>query len=491
MATVAELLQQYGVTDPSQIGFRYVDIQDPTAGDNVGTATGAEYFNKATGTAIPDMLGNNQFLVVDKATGQVKVQQGWQNEGLSGIYHGFKEIATNPGVQYIASAALLGNLAAGNLGTLGGAAGAGAGTTSAEAAMNALLQEEIASGALGSAAMGGAMGPLTAEQLGASFAADMAAAGYPATAAAAGAGALSGLSASQIANLAKAGVSVAGLLGGGAALSNVGGGSGVSSVGGLSTQGTPMNTPEYYQSLQNYYSSYFPSAPKDVVTPLQQWYSGTFQPSASIPSSPVTIPSNIVAQTSPTAVQALISAINSLKPTITNGTTTASSIDTAAEKANLYNQLIDAGLSDSQVKQAIEANLGPQTPTDWQYLQDAAKVQEISSSTSPVAKAEVYNELISSGTPDTVVRNIVEAVTGPQTDTDWSYLQEIAPAVQQAKEIIAAPGLLSGTAQEKANAYNAMLSSGLSDSAIRNLVEQTLGTQSNTDWQYLQQLASR
>ena len=38
------------------------------------------------------------------------------------------------------------------------------------------------------------------------------------------------------------------------------------------TQGIPTNSPEYYQQLQNYYNSYLPQTPRDVVTPLQQWY---------------------------------------------------------------------------------------------------------------------------------------------------------------------------------------------------------------------------
>ena len=139
--------------DLNNIGFKYVDIPDPTSGEGGGgTATGAVFFDKTTGKEIPDYLGNNRFLVVDRATQKPKIQQGWQNEGLSGIYHGFKDIATNPGVQYIAKAALLGNAAAG----LGAGAGAGAGGygVGAETAMNDLLMQEAASGGLGSLAAG-------------------------------------------------------------------------------------------------------------------------------------------------------------------------------------------------------------------------------------------------------------------------------------------------------------------------------------------------
>lgn len=35
----------------------------------------------------------------------------------------------------------------------------------------------------------------------------------------------------------------------------------------------PVYDPAYYQQLQNYYTGYMPNMPRDVATPLQQWYS--------------------------------------------------------------------------------------------------------------------------------------------------------------------------------------------------------------------------
>lgn len=35
----------------------------------------------------------------------------------------------------------------------------------------------------------------------------------------------------------------------------------------------PVSDPAYYQQIQNYYTGYMPNMPKDVATPLQQWYS--------------------------------------------------------------------------------------------------------------------------------------------------------------------------------------------------------------------------
>lgn len=35
----------------------------------------------------------------------------------------------------------------------------------------------------------------------------------------------------------------------------------------------PVYDPAYYQQIQNYYTGYMPNMPRDVATPLQQWYS--------------------------------------------------------------------------------------------------------------------------------------------------------------------------------------------------------------------------
>ena len=79
------------------------------------------------------------------------------------------------------------------------------------------------------------------------------------------------LTSGQVSNLIRAGV---GLLGTGAAVGAVSGGNNMSMQ--TPTQGIPTNSPEYYQQLQNYYNSYLPQTPRDVVTPLQQWYNSSY-----------------------------------------------------------------------------------------------------------------------------------------------------------------------------------------------------------------------
>ena len=75
----------------------------------------------------------------------------------------------------------------------------------------------------------------------------------------------------QIGNIIKGGI---GLLGAGAAANVVN--QGTNTPLQAPTQGMPEYTPEYYQQLQQYYNSYLPQTPRDVVTPLQQWYNSSY-----------------------------------------------------------------------------------------------------------------------------------------------------------------------------------------------------------------------
>jgi hypothetical protein len=137
-------------------------------------------------------------------------------------------------------------------------------------------------GALSGSLFGGAG---AAANAGTTFAGEaLADAGLLAGGGAAAGAAASGLTAAQIANLARAGISVAGLLGAGNAVSNMGGGN-------TSTTATPITysgggaggySPEYFSQLQSNYNSLMPNVPRDVASPLQNWYSTEFNPGASI-----------------------------------------------------------------------------------------------------------------------------------------------------------------------------------------------------------------
>jgi len=90
----------------------------------------------------------------------------------------------------------------------------------------------------------------------------------------AGASALASLTPTQIANLAKAGISIAGLVGAGNAISNAGGGTTTAAGVSIPTQGTPQYNADYFSRVQGAYNQALPGMPRDVVSNLAAWYGG-------------------------------------------------------------------------------------------------------------------------------------------------------------------------------------------------------------------------
>jgi hypothetical protein len=148
---------------------------------------------------------------------------------------------------------------AGYAGLLGGGAAGAAGLTASELAAADM-------------ALGGVGGTLGAEAL------------ASAATAGAGASALSSLTPTQIANLARAGINVAGLLGATNAITNMGGGGNTSTATPVTYSGGGAGgySPEYFSQLQSNYNSLMPNVPRDVASPLQNWYSTEFNPGASV-----------------------------------------------------------------------------------------------------------------------------------------------------------------------------------------------------------------
>jgi hypothetical protein len=44
----------------------------------------------------------------------------------------------------------------------------------------------------------------------------------------------------------------------------------------IPTQGVPLNTADYYRAIQQNYNRLLPAVPRDVATPLAQWYNSTY-----------------------------------------------------------------------------------------------------------------------------------------------------------------------------------------------------------------------
>lgn len=72
---------------------------------------------------------------------------------------------------------------------------------------------------------------------------------------------------------------IGGLAAGGAAARGAGTGFGVGTLPPSDTMlgsTTPQFGPDYYAAVQRYYNAYMPQTPRDVATPLQQWYENKF-----------------------------------------------------------------------------------------------------------------------------------------------------------------------------------------------------------------------
>ncbi len=83
-----------------------------------------------------------------------------------------------------------------------------------------------------------------------------------------------GLTDAQMLALLKGGLGLFGGLGGAAALS--GGGGGTTTMGGMPTQLPPMYTDDYFTRVQQNYNQLLPAVPRDVATPLRDWYTSQY-----------------------------------------------------------------------------------------------------------------------------------------------------------------------------------------------------------------------
>jgi hypothetical protein len=63
-----------------------------------------------------------------------------------------------------------------------------------------------------------------------------------------------------------------GLLGGLGGASLIGGGGGTTNIGGIPTQGMPSYNDDYFTKVQQNYNRILPAVPRDVASPLRDWY---------------------------------------------------------------------------------------------------------------------------------------------------------------------------------------------------------------------------
>lgn len=453
-ADMAKILSQAGITDLSQFGVKQEVI--PAMSGEWGSTpeqTINKYYNKATGQEIGNTYGERQ---QGNFWGGTYTGSGNTGYGVTFDAKGNPQFYTQG-----ASSSDLNKDTLIPLLAMGGIAlGAGG------------VLDGLFSGGGAEAAGAGAAGAgdvWAAEMAGAAPAAEVAAASGTG-------GLLSSLTPAQIANLAKAGISIAGLVGTTKALSNTGGSSGSSATpaGSLPTQGMPGYGVDYYSQLQNYYNKYLPGQPEDVTSKLASWYG-------------VTAPTTVDKNTAATALKTA-SLFGGLTPDNVSQIKGLQSTD----KASIYNDLINSGVSDAKARSLVEANMGAQTNTDWDYLQSLAASQSLQGGKmSPIAvqtvkdltpaeKAVSYTDLLKAGLTDAQAQNIVNTQMGTQTPEDWKYLQNLA-GVQQISS--------STDPSVKVREYKDLLAQGYTDAQARGLVENAVGKQTDTDWNYLKMLA--
>jgi hypothetical protein len=244
-----------------------------------GTAAGLTGGNVLTGALTGGLLGYGGATIADALSTPTVDASGTGGSKMLD----YSAPTSTGGLGLQGTAAMDGTLSSGLAAPASGSLGGGLGLTASSAANLAAMGG--AQGLVANAAGGGTLsaaginsGLLTADNLAKTLAGG-------GTAAATLTDTLKNLTPSQVASLAKAGISVAGLLASGAAVAGIGGGSGGTGMltpqdrSGISS-GSAQYSPEYYQAIQAKYNQMMPQQPRDVTTDLKSWYETKYAPTA-------------------------------------------------------------------------------------------------------------------------------------------------------------------------------------------------------------------
>ena len=97
---------------------------------------------------------------------------------------------------------------------------------------------------------------------------------------------------------------------------------------------------------------------------------------------------------------------------------------TQADKANAYRSAIQNGFGDQQIYNQATGLFGQQSPQSWGYLQGSAMGMTPGlSQGSEQDKIKFYQDARNQGFNDQTIRNAANQMTGNQSQSDWSYLQ--------------------------------------------------------------------
>lgn len=111
---------------------------------------------------------------------------------------------------------------------------------------------------------------------------------------------------------------------------------------------------------------------------------------------------------------------------------------TANQKAQYYNSLRDKNMTDAEIRFQVQKTMSPQTDSDWSYLQNLSSVNRnmpFNANMTANQKADLYNSMLGKGYTNDAIRSQAEMVYGKQSNEDWNYLQNLAkpPAAANAK----------------------------------------------------------
>jgi hypothetical protein len=372
-------------------------------------------------------------------------------------------------------------------------------------------------GALNGSLFGGAA---TAAPAGDVWAAEMAAAApasevAAATAAAnAAAAATTGLTASQIANLAKAGISLAGLTAANKLVSNTGNTNTTKTTAAPITYsggGAGGYSPDYFSQVQSNYNSLMPNVPRDVASPLQNWYSTEFNPGASVTGSlfgdmaggttaggmtpvggvkPVTTPvvkpvTTVIPTTTTTQAPLYTSLTKTSTPTDVSKAYSSfianAGGNTAANRKAATDYLTNLGLTQGQIESSYNTYLNtlPAAGNTYQELNAKANVDNIvkayqtfigNAGGNTAANRELAtNYLKDIGVPDTLINQAYTTYLGTLPAAGNTY-QELNATATPTNIAQAYSSFVSGaggdTAANQAIAINYLKDIGLSDEQI-------------------------
>ena len=97
---------------------------------------------------------------------------------------------------------------------------------------------------------------------------------------------------------------------------------------------------------------------------------------------------------------------------------------TPIQKADYYGGLIDSGYTDAEIRAAANQQFGQQTNDDWSYLTALNALPNDLKTADD--KAAAYQDMLDAGYTDEQIRWAASQDYGPQTDADWAYLVQLA-----------------------------------------------------------------